>query len=128
MLGPSGESRGECERLESSARGSFASNLRRHQSRCHGRSGSASKVVDVINANDARSEARLDGMKAAIEIIESEQLDPRSLYTHVYDLEDTAQALEMARARPLGFIKAFVRPKPVSEFQARHLLAFGSGA
>ena len=84
--------------------------------------------LDVINANDARAEARLEGMKAAIEIIETEQLDPRPLYTHVYDLEDTARALEMARARPLGFIKALVRPKPISEFQARHLLAPGSGA
>lgn len=66
--------------------------------------------LDVINADDARLEAQLAGMRAAIETIESEQLDPRPLYTHIYGLDDLAQALDTACERPLGFIKALIQP------------------
>lgn len=67
--------------------------------------------LDVINADDARLEAQLAGMRAALEAIESEQLDPRPLYTHSYDLKDLAQALDTACERPLGFIKALIQPQ-----------------
>lgn len=66
--------------------------------------------LDVLNPHDARLDAQLAGMKAAIETIESEQLDPRPLYTHTYGLQDLARALDTAHERPLGFIKALIRP------------------
>jgi threonine dehydrogenase-like Zn-dependent dehydrogenase len=67
--------------------------------------------LDVINADDARLRVQVAGMKAALAAVQAEQLDPRPLYTHLYGLNDLAEALDTAQQRPLGFIKALIQPQ-----------------
>ena len=66
------------------------------------------KGLDVINAHERDPQIYLGGMLAAIEAVVSGALDPTPLYTHIYPLEDLSRALEMARTRPDGFLKALV--------------------
>ena len=68
------------------------------------------KGLDVINAHERDPEIYVQGMRASIEAVASGALDPSPLYTHTFPLEDLSQALEMARTRPDGFLKALVVP------------------
>jgi threonine dehydrogenase-like Zn-dependent dehydrogenase len=64
--------------------------------------------LDVINAHERDPNIYLQGIRAAIEAIESGSLDPSALYTHRFPLERLADALNMTRDRPEGFVKALV--------------------
>jgi threonine dehydrogenase-like Zn-dependent dehydrogenase len=64
--------------------------------------------LDVINAHERDPNIYLQGIRAAIEAIESGSLDPSALYTHRFPLERLADALNMTRDRPDGFVKALV--------------------
>lgn len=66
--------------------------------------------IDVINPHERQPDAQLTSMKAALQALESGQLEPTSLYTHPLGLERLAEALDLAQNRPLGFIKALVVP------------------
>jgi NADPH:quinone reductase len=66
--------------------------------------------LDVINAHERDSQTYVRGMEAATQAVLAGQLDPGPLYTHIYPLEDLPRALEMARNRPEGFLKALVIP------------------
>ena len=65
--------------------------------------------LDVINAHERAPEAYLQGMRDAIEAVVSGRLDPRPLLTHTFPLERIAEALELTRTRPEGFVKAVLR-------------------
>lgn len=66
--------------------------------------------LDVINAHERDPRAYIRGMETAIEAVLARKLDPSPLYTHIYPLEDLPRALDMARNRPDGFLKALVIP------------------
>lgn len=64
--------------------------------------------LDVINAHERDPAVYVDGMRRAIEMTASGRLDPSPLYTHTFPLERFAEAMETARRRPEGFMKALV--------------------
>ena len=64
---------------------------------------------DVINAHERDPAVYLSGMRAAVELVASGQLDPGPLYTHTYPLDRLADALRDTAERPDGFLKAVVR-------------------
>lgn len=63
---------------------------------------------DVINAHERDPDVVRDGVRAAIHAVGSGRLDPSPLYTHHYPLSRLAEALDAARDRPGGFIKALI--------------------
>jgi NADPH2:quinone reductase len=64
--------------------------------------------LDVINAHERDPRIYQDGMRAAIHAVRSKRIDPTSLYTHRFPLSELGDALNMAAARPDGFMKALV--------------------
>lgn len=65
--------------------------------------------IDVVNAHERQEEIYVRGMQEAVELVSSGALDFQSLLTHQFPLAELADALETARLRPEGFIKAIVR-------------------
>lgn len=65
--------------------------------------------IDVINAHERDPARHLAGLRAAVEAVEAGTLDPRPLLTHAFPLEELNRALDTARDRPEGFVKAWVR-------------------
>jgi 2-desacetyl-2-hydroxyethyl bacteriochlorophyllide A dehydrogenase len=68
------------------------------------------KGLDVINAHEREPEIYLRGMRAAIDAVVGGRLDPTSLYTHIYPLEELSRAMDLLATRPDGFLKALVVP------------------
>lgn len=64
--------------------------------------------LDVINAHERDQRVYVDGIRRAVDAVGAGLLDPASLYTHVLPVERLADALEMTRTRPDGFMKALV--------------------
>lgn len=64
--------------------------------------------IDVINAHERDPAEYVRGIREAVDAVEAGQLDPSSLYTHRFPLEDLAEALNTTRDRPDGFLKALV--------------------
>ena len=64
--------------------------------------------LDVINAHERDPEVVRQGVRDAVAAVQNGRLDPSSLYTHRYPLERLSEALDAARDRPDGFIKALV--------------------
>jgi threonine dehydrogenase-like Zn-dependent dehydrogenase len=64
--------------------------------------------IDVINAHERDPKIYMQGLREAVEAIESGRLDPSSLYTHTYPLDRLDEALNATRDRPDGFLKALV--------------------
>ena len=65
--------------------------------------------LDVINAHERDPALYLSGMRTAVDLVASGQLDPAPLYTHTYPLDRLADALDATRDRPDGFLKALIR-------------------
>lgn len=70
----------------------------------------AERGFDVINAHEGGVEACTNGMRAAIRSIQAAELCTASLYTHEYGLEELDEALRIVRNRPVGLIKAVIKP------------------
>lgn len=66
--------------------------------------------LDVINAHEREPAAYVRGMRAAVRAVADGELDPLPLYTHTFQLAELGAALDMARTRPDGFLKALVLP------------------
>jgi threonine dehydrogenase-like Zn-dependent dehydrogenase len=66
--------------------------------------------IDVVNAHERETMVYLNGIRSAVEAVESGRLNPLPLYTHSYPLERLGDALEATADRPVGFIKAVVSP------------------
>jgi threonine dehydrogenase-like Zn-dependent dehydrogenase len=64
--------------------------------------------IDVVNAHERDARAYVDGMRAAVDLMAAGVLDPGPLYTHKLPLDRLADALELTRTRPDGFLKALV--------------------
>jgi 2-desacetyl-2-hydroxyethyl bacteriochlorophyllide A dehydrogenase len=65
--------------------------------------------LDVINAHERDPKVYMEGMRAAVEAVINGEINPGALYTHTFPLEGLADALEMMRKRPLGFIKGIIK-------------------
>jgi threonine dehydrogenase-like Zn-dependent dehydrogenase len=64
--------------------------------------------LDVINAHERDPAVYVDGIRGAVEAVSSGILNPTRLYTHTFHLDQLAEAFEMIRERPDGFLKALV--------------------
>lgn len=64
--------------------------------------------LDVINAHERDTRVYLQGMARAIGAVESGQLNPQTLFTHTFGLEELPEAFRAAAERPPGFVKALV--------------------
>ncbi|MDQ0562513.1 threonine dehydrogenase-like Zn-dependent dehydrogenase [Rhizobium mesoamericanum] len=64
--------------------------------------------LDVINAHERDQALYVQGIRDAVVAIQSGALDPWPLLTHRFPLERLDEALNMARDRPHGFLKALV--------------------
>jgi threonine dehydrogenase-like Zn-dependent dehydrogenase len=65
--------------------------------------------LDVVNAHERDPKVYMQGMRAAVEAVINGEINPGALYTHTFPLEGLADALEMMRARPVGFVKAMIK-------------------
>jgi threonine dehydrogenase-like Zn-dependent dehydrogenase len=64
--------------------------------------------IDVINAHERDPQRYIDGIREAVALMEAGVLDPAPLFTHRLPLDRLGDALELARTRPDGFLKAIV--------------------
>jgi len=65
---------------------------------------------DVINAHERDRAVAIQGVREAIEAVQSGLIDPSKLITHRYKLDQLGEALDATRDRPGGFVKAVVIP------------------
>ena len=63
--------------------------------------------LDVINAHERDPQRYIDGIRGAVALMSQGALDPRPLITPL-PLDRLGEALELARERPDGFMKAVV--------------------
>lgn len=66
--------------------------------------------LDVINAHERDPRIYIAGMRAALPVVASGQIDPSQLCTHEFTLDELGAALDATRDRPDGFVKAVIRP------------------
>jgi len=66
--------------------------------------------IDVVNAHERDARAYVRGLREAVELACTGALDVEALVTHRLPLERLADAFELARTRPPGFLKAVVCP------------------
>jgi threonine dehydrogenase-like Zn-dependent dehydrogenase len=66
--------------------------------------------IDVVNAHERDPAVYVRGMREAVGAVLEGRIEPWSLLTHTYPLEEVGRALEDARTRPEGFLKAVVTP------------------
>lgn len=64
--------------------------------------------IDVVNAHERDPLRYVEGIRGAIALMAEGVLDPRPLITHRFPLDRLAEALELTRLRPDGFLKAVV--------------------
>lgn len=64
--------------------------------------------IDVVNAHERDPARYVDGMRKAVDWMASGLLDPAPLLTHALALPSLGKALDLARERPDGFLKAWV--------------------
>lgn len=64
--------------------------------------------LDVVNAHEREAAVYVEGIRRAAEMAAAGTLDPEPLLTHRFPLHRLAEALECARTRPDGFMKALV--------------------
>lgn len=64
--------------------------------------------LDVINAHERDSRVYLDGMRAAVELVAADEIDPSPLYTHRFKLNDISEAFRTVHERPHNFMKALI--------------------
>jgi threonine dehydrogenase-like Zn-dependent dehydrogenase len=64
--------------------------------------------LDVINAHERDPQIYVEGIREAAALVAAGKLDPTLLLTHTFPLERIGEALDAARDRPPGFLKALV--------------------
>ncbi|MFD8377329.1 zinc-binding dehydrogenase [Streptomyces sp. NPDC059679] len=70
------------------------------------------RAFRIANAHFRDLPTILGGMRTAIALVDSGQLDPSDLLTHRYPLHEIPAAFRDAVRRPDGFIKAVIEPAP----------------
>lgn len=68
------------------------------------------KGIDVVNAHERDPDIVVQGLRDAIGAVLEGQIEPWKLLTHALPLDRVGRALELARTRPEGFLKAVVMP------------------
>jgi threonine dehydrogenase-like Zn-dependent dehydrogenase len=63
---------------------------------------------DVVNAHERDPAQYVAGIRAAVDLMCAGKIDPAPLFTHRFPLDRLGEALELARQRPDGFLKAVV--------------------
>lgn len=63
---------------------------------------------DVVNAHERDPAQYVAGIRAAVDLMCAGVIDPTPLFTHHFPLDRLGEALELARQRPDGFLKAVV--------------------
>lgn len=66
--------------------------------------------LDVVNAHERDTAVYVRGMRAALDEMLRDRLDPLPLYTHQLGLERLGEALDLTHERPAGFVKAVIVP------------------
>jgi threonine dehydrogenase-like Zn-dependent dehydrogenase len=64
--------------------------------------------IDMISAHERESTKYVDGIKAAIEAIQKQEMDPFPFFTHGYSLEEMENAYKDLVKRPDGFVKGVI--------------------
>jgi NADPH2:quinone reductase len=64
--------------------------------------------LEVTNAHEREAWVYRRGMEEAVEAVKSKKIDPTPFFTHRFPLERLAEALDMAKERPVGFMKALM--------------------
>ncbi len=64
--------------------------------------------IDMINAHEREPEKYVEGIKAAIDAIQKQEMDPFPFFTHGYSLEEMEAAYKDLTERPEGFIKGVI--------------------
>jgi threonine dehydrogenase-like Zn-dependent dehydrogenase len=64
--------------------------------------------IDVVNAHERDPRIYVQGLRDAVAAVEDGRLDPFPLLTHAFPLERLDEGMEMALARPDGFMKSWV--------------------
>lgn len=67
------------------------------------------KGIDVINAHERDPRQYIRGMKEAVFAIENNALNPSMLYSHVFELENIAEAFELMNSRTDNMLKILVK-------------------
>ncbi len=65
--------------------------------------------LDVINAHERDPNVYVRGMKSAVDVVASGELDPSPLYTHTFPLQEIQSAFATMNDRPENFLKALIR-------------------
>lgn len=65
--------------------------------------------IDMISAHERDPKKYIEGIEAAVKAVEQGRMDPFSLFTHSFSLDEMAEAYEHLTERPDGFIKALVK-------------------
>ncbi len=63
--------------------------------------------LDVINAHERDPRTCVEGIIAAVDLVDNAVIDPSALYTHPVELEQLSDAFELIETRPEGFLKAY---------------------
>jgi threonine dehydrogenase-like Zn-dependent dehydrogenase len=66
------------------------------------------KGLDVVNAHERDPRRYVAGMREAAAAVVSGRLDPSSLYSHSYSLDQVGRGLDALKARDDHFIKGLV--------------------
>ncbi|HEX6717219.1 MAG TPA: zinc-binding dehydrogenase [Pyrinomonadaceae bacterium] len=64
--------------------------------------------LDVINAHERDPLVYVEGMREAIDALETGVIDPQTLYTHTFKLKELSRAFEMIDRSSEGFVKALI--------------------
>jgi len=64
--------------------------------------------LDVINAHERDPKIYIEGIREAVRLVASGELDPSPLYTHTFGLDWLSEAFDALSERPQGFMKALV--------------------
>jgi threonine dehydrogenase-like Zn-dependent dehydrogenase len=64
--------------------------------------------LDVINAHERDPAVYLEGMRGAVAAVETGAIEPWSLFTHTFELDQLGAALAAVQERPAGFLKALI--------------------
>jgi threonine dehydrogenase-like Zn-dependent dehydrogenase len=66
-------------------------------------------AFNIINAHFRDQSTVLSGMRTGLRLLEGRVLDPQTLFTHSYSLEDLDGAFQAAATKKPGFVKAVIR-------------------
>jgi len=69
------------------------------------------KGLDVINAHERQPAVYLEGLRWALDVVARHELDPSSLITHTWPLDEFGEALAAAESHPPGYVKGMIVPQ-----------------